>query len=99
MALVDVGTDATTTLTGVVWPASIADVAALNALILDDLTTGNPRASDSGIGGLIYEGKLFVPNRGSMVLYEGDVVAVDPATGGVILITARAAAGGDWNVA
>lgn len=99
MATVDVGTDATTTLTGVVWPASDADVATMNNLILDDLTTGTPRAATSGIGGLINEGKLVVPNRGSLLLYPGDVVAVDPATGGVILITALAAAGGDWNVA
>lgn len=99
MALVDVGTDATTTLTGVVWPASIADCAAINLLILDDLQVDHPVASISGVGGFVYEGKLFVPNRGSMVLYAGDVVAVDPATGGVILITALAAAGGDWNVA
>lgn len=98
MALVDVGTDATTTLTGLVWPGSIADVAALSLLIKDDLTTGNPVAQISGIGGLVSEGKLFVPNRGSLVIYPGDVIAVDPATGGVILITAAAITGGDWNV-
>lgn len=95
MALVTVGTAADDTLSGVVWPASDADVAAINALIKDDLTVGTPRAATSGIGGLINEGLLVIPNRGQVRLYPGDVVAVD-ATGGVILITAAAAAGGDW---
>ena len=99
MALVDVGTDATTTLTGVVWPASIADAASIGLLILDDLNVDHPIAAISGIGGLSHEGILSVPNRGQMRIYPGDIIAVDPATGGVILITALAAAGGDWNVA
>ena len=59
MALVTVGTAADDTLSGVVWPASDADVAAINALIKDDLTVGTPRAATSGIGGLINEGLNF----------------------------------------
>ena len=96
MALGTAGTTAATTLTAITWPASIADVAALNALIKDDLTTGTPRASTSGIGGFVSEGKVFIPNRGSLRLYPGDVVAVDPATGGVVVVTARAVAGVNW---
>ena len=98
MALRAIGTDLTTTLTGLVWPASIADVAAMNNLIKDDLTTGTPLAQISGIGGLANEGQLKVPNRGYLRIYPGDVIALDPATGGVILITARSAAGTNWNV-
>lgn len=98
MALVTVGTDATTTLTGLVWPGSIADVAALSLLIKDDLTTGNPVAQISGVGGLNYEGILSVPNRGALKIYPGDVIAVDPVTGFPILISARAAANTNWNV-
>jgi hypothetical protein len=52
MALGTAGTTAATTLTALTWPASIADVAALNQLIKDDLTTGHPKAHISGIGGL-----------------------------------------------
>ena len=95
MALITAGTNTTSALVGVRWPASIADVAAINALIRDDLTVGTPLASRSGIGGLVSEGKLFIPNRGSLVLYEGDVVAVDD-TGGVVLITKRGDLGTDW---
>jgi hypothetical protein len=31
-----------------------------------------------------------------MRIYPGDVVAVDPNTGGVVLVTALAIAGTDW---
>lgn len=103
MALRTVGTAGTTSLDGVVWsqdPAvlSRADVAALIQLITDDLTTGHPVAQVSGVGGLEQSaGKLWVPNRGSLVIYPGDVLAVDNR-GGVILITAYSAAGTDWVV-
>lgn len=101
MALRTVGTAATTSLDGIVWsqdPAilSRADVAALIQLIKDDLTVGTPVAQVSGVGGLEQSaGKLWVPNRGSLIIYPGDVIAVD-TTGGVIHITARAAAAADW---
>ena len=99
MATVTVGTSTTTVLTGIVWPASTADIATMNNLLLDDLTTGHPAAHISGIGGIENVGILYVPNRGQLTIEAGDVVAIDPDTGGVILITALAAAGDDWVVA
>ncbi len=101
MALVAVGSATTTALDGVVWsqdPAILdpTDLAALIQLIKDDLTTGHPVAQVSGIGGIEQSaGKLWVPNRGSLIIYPGDVLAVDNR-GGVILVTAYAAAGTDW---
>lgn len=96
MALGTAGTTAATTLTALTWPATIADVAAMNQLIKDDLTTGTPKAHISGIGGLSDYGILSVPNRGELRIYPGDVVAIDPNTGGVVLVTALAIAGTDW---
>jgi hypothetical protein len=103
MATVTVGTAGTTTLTGVVYSPSAqvmlpADVGAMNAGILDDQNVAHPAAHLSGVGGLTGEGMLIVPNRGTLKLLPGDVVAFDPTTGGVVLITALAAAGGDWIV-
>ena len=53
----------------------------------------------SGIGGIENVGILYVPNRGQLTIEAGDVVAIDPDTGGVVLITALAIAGTDWLVA
>lgn len=102
MALRTMGTAATTTLSAVLWsqdPAvlSRADVALMVAGIKDDRTTGRPVAQISGVGGIEQgSGKLWVPNRGSLMIYPGDYIAFDPATGGVILVTAAAAAGASW---
>ena len=73
-----------------------ADVRTINNGILDDLSSRHPQAQLSGLGGFVREGILYVPNRGPLQLYPGDIVARDPATGGVILVTARAAAGASW---
>jgi len=95
------GTAGTTTLIAVAWsqnPATLlpADLATINGNIRDDQTVGRPVAAVSGIGGLVREGKLFVPNRGSLVLYPGDYVAYDTTTGWPILVSAIAAAGAAW---
>lgn len=104
MALSYVGTAGTATLRGVVYSPSSqvmlpADVGSMNDAILNDQNVTYPPAHLSGVGGLSAEGILTVPNRGALKLLPGDVVAYDPTTGGVILITALAAAGGDWTVA
>lgn len=101
MATKTLGTAATTTLTAISFsqtPSVLApaDLATINWAILDDQTTGNPHAAISGIGGLVRQGKLFVPNRGSLVILPGDWIAVDPATGFPILVSAAAAAGASW---
>ncbi len=98
MATITVGTAGTTTLVGVVWTSSVAqaDVSTINAHILDDLNARHPMAQIDGGGGFVREGLLYVPNRGALQLYPGDVVAYDPATGFPILLSARAAAGASW---
>ena len=97
MALITIGTAATTTLTGLVWHSNVAqaDVRTINNAILDDLNTHHPLAQISGCGGFVREGLLYVPNRGPLQLFDGDVVATD-ARGGVILITKYSAAGANW---
>jgi hypothetical protein len=103
MATITVGTAATTSLVGVVWsqdPAVLlpADLMVIRRRIKDDLAIDHPVAQDSGIGGIERSaGKLWVPNRGSLVIYPGDVIATD-ARGGVVLISAYAAAGANWVV-
>ena len=42
------------------------------------------------------EGILYVPNRGPLRLYDGDIVAYDPATGFAFAISKLAAAGASW---
>lgn len=59
------------------------------------MATGHPVASISGLGGFSLEGKLYVPNRGSLIVLPGDIVAYD-GRGGVILVTKYSAAGASW---
>lgn len=101
MATKTLGTAANNTLVAVAFsqdPSVLlpADLATINGHILDDLTTGNPVASVSGIGGLVRQGKLYVPNRGSLIIYPGDYIAYDTTTGWPILVSALAAAGASW---
>jgi len=98
VSTITIGTAATTTLIGVVWHSNIAqaDVRTINTHILDDLNVRHPQAQIGGQGGFTREGLLYVPNRGPLQIYDGDVVAYDPTTGGVILITELAAAGASW---
>ena len=95
------GTSATTSLVAVSFsqdPSVLlpADLATVDYGILDDQTTGHPHASISGIGGLVRQGKLFVPNRGSLTIYPGDYIAYDVTTGWPILVSAYAIASGPW---
>ncbi len=101
MATKTMGTAATTTLTAVAFnqdPSilSAADLATMVQAILDDQAAAYPVAQLSGVGGFVREGLLFVPNRGVLRLLAGDFVALDPATGFPILVSARAAAGANW---
>ncbi|RJQ38848.1 MAG: hypothetical protein C4555_04345 [Dehalococcoidia bacterium] len=96
MALGTLGTAATNTLTASgfnVAGITETDFVALSSLILDDLT-GNPvNAAYSRFG------QLIVPRRGVLKLLPGDYVAVDPATGWPILVSAGAAAGASFVIA
>lgn len=100
MALTLLGTDASNSLTSLVWTgaAAQADVAAINALIRDDVNPRHPVAQIGGSGGFVREGLLYVPNRGILELRPGDVVAVDATSGQVILLTAYGLSAGPWTL-
>lgn len=89
-------------MTALVWNSvavSQADVRAINALIRDDKNPRHPVAqTSSGAGGFVKEGLLYVPNRGSLTLFPGDVVAVDATSGQVILLTAYGLSAGPWTL-
>ena len=102
MALQTLGTNANNSLSALVWngmATPTADVAAINALILDDVNPRHPKAQISGSGGFVKEGLLYVPNRNAVLeLRPGDVVAVDATSGQVILLTAYGLSAGPWTL-
>ncbi len=73
-----------------------ADVADINQAILNDQNPRFPVAQIDGSGGFVKEGLLYVPNRGVLTLFPGDVVALDATSGQVILLTAHGLATGPW---
>lgn len=105
MALLTLGTNATTTLTAMKYRAganNTPDVeAAINALILDDRSSPMGQLAQTAPGAKpIWPGAfnrfystLSIPNRGIIKVLPGDYVAVD-ANGWPILISANAIAGG-----
>jgi hypothetical protein len=104
MAVGTAGTTAATTLSAITWSGDQAvllpaDLATANYAILDDQNVAHGHAAVLGLGGVVREGKLIIPNRyGSLVMLPGDVVAWD-VTGWPVLISARAIAGGGWHFA
>lgn len=74
-----------------------ADLATIANSILSANAFGNPIPSAFN-----YMGILAIPGgpnggiRGWVQVLPGEVVAVDPATGFPILVSAKAIAGGDW---
>lgn len=103
MALRTLGTTTTSILKALQWngPGSLAqaDVAALAALMLYD---SGPQLGQQVPGIFENSGKLVIPNTrrnySPLILQSGDVVAVDPATGWPILVSAAAIVSGstDW---
>ncbi len=101
MALLTLGSNATTTLSAIQFlpGSSVADFAALAALILDDRSSdskpANPAPSAKPIfpGALSRTGQLVIPNRGIIQVLPGDYIGVD-ANGWPILLSANAIAGG-----
>jgi hypothetical protein len=88
---------------------SMADVAAASIGIDDDgyhqnmgrppaapPSGGNPNINYFVPGGMY--GRLFVPNRGSLIVKPGDVVAWDATTGWPILIASNAITNGPWTL-
>jgi hypothetical protein len=102
MAIQTLGTVAANSLgLALVWngvSVAAADVADINQAILDDQNPRFPVAQISGCGGFVKEGILYVPNRGSLTLFPGDVVALDATSGQVILLTAHGLAAGPWTL-
>jgi len=94
MATGTLGTAANNTLVSMVFGSdpTIADIAAIQAHILNDQVNGNPIWP----GAWANTGLLYVPNRGVLQALPGDYVAYDPATGWPILLSKRAAAGASW---
>ena len=101
MATQTLGTATTSSLTAVAFSQtpsilSDADLATISYGILDDQNVAHPHAVLEGIGGLVRQGRLFVPNRGSLLILPGDYIAIDSTTGWPILVSAAAAAGASW---
>ncbi len=102
MALLSLGSNATTTLSALQFLAgmNVADRAALAALILNDGASPNgqpanaaPAAKPILPNAFTTDGHLYVPNRGVLQVLPGDYVAVD-ANGWPILLSANAITGG-----
>lgn len=93
MALQLFGTDATNTLSAAVFKSSlaIADVALLANAIKDDINPAHPVVP----GAFSRVGLLFIPNRGVLRCFPGDVVAIG-STGFPILVGYNAL--DDWTL-
>jgi len=102
VAIQTLGTNANNSLDlALVWngvATAAADVADINQAILNDQNPRFPVAQTDGSGGFVKEGLLYVPNRGVLTLFPGDVVALDSTSGQVILLTARGLAAGPWTL-
>jgi hypothetical protein len=94
MALVTLGTNATTSLQGArfVGGGSISnvDVGAYNNLAKDDIIVAHPNPPDIFMSGI-----LTIPNRGWLKVLPGDYIAID-ANGWPILVSAYSIATGGW---
>jgi hypothetical protein len=78
-----------------------ADNAAINNAILSDgSTTGADMTTPIGKGQIwpgawIFDGQLFIPNRGMLKVFPGDWVGVD-SQGWPILVSANSIANAAW---
>ena len=90
MATGTLGTTANNSLTSKLFGGALAtaDIAAIANAIKDDQNNLKPIWP----GAWAQTGFLYVPNRGVLRMLPGDYVAVDPATGWPIMVSARAAA-------
>lgn len=72
-----------------------ADMATINAAVRNDQNAIGQQAMNTSLS---FNGTLYVPNRGQLKILPGDVIAVDPATGFPILVSAQAIAGTNWTL-
>ncbi len=102
MATQLLGTNANNSLTAVVWTGvatPMADVRAINQLIRDDQQARHALAATSAaIDGFVREGVLYVPNRGALTLFPGDIVALDATSGQPILLSGYGRTAGPWTL-
>ncbi len=88
MATKTLGSNANNSLTALQFSAGAdmvdADLAAMRALILDDLLGAFGRVMPEGFS---RNGLLIVPNRGVLKVLPGDWVACDPNSGWPILVS------------
>jgi len=104
MALRTLGTNATTSLSGFVVGTNDlipADLGTINAQIRGDppgmsffSTTGTNRPRVNGA--YVKKGWLIIPNRGSIILKDGDFVCWDTTVGWPIVVSGDAAANGPY---
>lgn len=109
MTIGTAGTNATTSLTACFHPGSYispggvvqsfaeadSDIAGIANIIKDDLNPNIPLVGPGPMQGYSRAGQLFVPNRGWLKVFPGDLVCVD-ANGWPILVSARSIATGGW---
>ena len=100
MATATLGTAGTATLTSLLISNAMADA---DVATIIGLLKGDSGQSTSPIGSgylmpgsFSHNGILFVPGRGMLVSQPGDRVCVGPLSGWPILISAAAAATGDY---
>ena len=107
------GTNANNSLTSLVISSQMApaDIAAIAALIFDDRKNLPPNAVVGALNAPIFSpitampsaftqnGLLYVPNRGVLKCFPGDIVMVDATSGWPILVSRQAIniAGTVWN--
>ena len=96
MATRTLGTNATTSLTAVLYNQSEttllpADLATVSQGIKDDLNVAHPVWP----GAFSRSGLLYIPNRGVLKVLPGDYVAYDNV-GGAFLVTAYSILSGAW---
>jgi hypothetical protein len=72
-----------------------ADMASMQQLMRDDFNLGQPSPPGGPMLGWSRAGQLYIPNRGWLKVFPGDMVAVD-ATGWPILVANHAAISGQW---
>ena len=72
-----------------------ADMATMRANIKNDQINGQPIWPNGFDDGFNNYGRLYIPNRGVLIVFPGDYVGYD-STGWPILVSAKAIASGPW---
>lgn len=89
MATLTAGSNATTTLTALQFTkdAADADIRAMQQAILDSAPLMNSGVRVTYPGAWSKVGQLFIPNRGTLYMKDGDWLLLDPTTGWPMLLS------------